>query len=442
MKIKTLELQNFHGFEEKKLDFSDQFTVLIGDNGIGKTALLDGLSVGLGGFLSGLNGIKTRHILDDEVHIKKFIYGNTTSVEQQYPVKITCTADIGGQPYKWVRSLNGKGGKTTRTGAKKILKYAEQLQKEVRAGKEANLPVIAYFGTERLGRSKREKSVDPFQAGSRFLGYTDCLDPVADEKLFARWFKKMTLVQMQKGTEIMELQTVRQAIESCLSGIVDEDEKYKLRIEYNVEADEIQIALGDEKKLPFRILSSGYRNMAGMVADIAFRMVVLNPHLGDNVLQETSGVVLIDEIDLHLHPKWQRHVVSDLKSTFPKTQFIVTTHSPFIIQSLEQGELRVLDDVPIGEYVDKSIEDVTENVMGIELPQWSERRKKMYKAAEDYFKTLREIKDSPPEKLQVLREQLDELSKPFADNVAFTAFLEQKKILLESKMGFNDETGI
>jgi len=70
--------------------------------------------------------------------------------------------------------------------------------------------------------------------------------------------------------------------------------------------------------------------MLGMVADIAYRSAVLNPQLGSEAAQKTPGIVLIDEIDLHLHPKWQRRVVEDLRATFPALQFVATTHSPFI----------------------------------------------------------------------------------------------------------------
>lgn len=97
--------------------------------------------------------------------------------------------------------------------------------------------------------------------------------------------------------------------------------------------------------------------MISLVADIFFRMAKLNPLLKQTLLLETPGVVLIDELDLHLHPKWQRQVVGDLKKIFPKVQFVATTHSPFIIQSLDEGELMTLDSTNLEDYVGASIED-------------------------------------------------------------------------------------
>ena len=113
--------------------------------------------------------------------------------------------------------------------------------------------------------------------------------------------------------------------------------------------------------IPYGILSSGYKGIVRLVADIAYRAIKLNPHLGENAVVQTQGEVLIDEIDMHLHPKWQKTIVADLKRTFPGIQFIVTSHSPFIIQSLQSDEVINLN----GEVSDnpsvKSIEDIAED---------------------------------------------------------------------------------
>jgi len=159
----------------------------------------------------------------------------------------------------------------------------------------------------------------------------------------------------------------------------------------------------------------------------SYRAVVLNPHLGVNAPQETSGVVLIDEIDLHLHPKWQRRVVEDLKRTFPQIQFIATTHSPFIIQSLRPDELINLDNRD-GEYYNKSIEDIAEDVMGVELPQQSERWKKMMQAAEKYYQVLEQAKNASEAEIEKLKEKLDELSMPYSDDPAYQGFLKMERL--------------
>ena len=89
--------------------------------------------------------------------------------------------------------------------------------------------------------------------------------------------------------------------------------------------------------LPFRMLSDGYRNVIKIILDIATRMCILNPYLKGDALKKTPGVVLIDEVDLSLHPTWQKRIIRILKEQFPRIQLICATHSPFIIQSLEDG---------------------------------------------------------------------------------------------------------
>ena len=102
-----------------------------------------------------------------------------------------------------------------------------------------------------------------------------------------------------------------------------------------------------------------------------------------DVLRLTPGLILIDEIDAHLHPKWQRRVVGDLKDTFPAIQFVCTSHSPFVIQSLEPGELRILDETDVDsneEYANRPIEDIAEDIQHIRLPQQSKRAAERYSA--------------------------------------------------------------
>ena len=91
--------------------------------------------------------------------------------------------------------------------------------------------------------------------------------------------------------------------------------------------------------IPFESLSDGYRDVIKIVADIATRMCILNPYLKEDTFKLTPGVVVIDELDLSLHPNWQRRIVSTLTEIFPKVQFICASHSPFIVQSLEEGQL-------------------------------------------------------------------------------------------------------
>ena len=169
-----------------------------------------------------------------------------------------------------------------------------------------------------------------------------------------------------------------------------------------------------------------------MVADIAVRCATLNPHLQDNAAEETPGIVLIDEADLHLHPNWQRRVIGDLLKAFPKIQFVGTTHSPFVIQSLPPGDgmkLINLDNPDANEFVNKSVEDITEGVQGVDIPQRSKRWMDMMEAAKRYFALLQQSNhdDADKETIQRLRNELNELSLPFSDDPAFQALLQSER---------------
>lgn len=145
--------------------------------------------------------------------------------------------------------------------------------------------------------------------------------------------------------------------------------------------------------------------MIAMVGDLAFKAAQLNPHLGADVLNQTPGIVLIDELDLHLHPRWQRHVVEDLRRMFPEVQFIATTHSPFVVQSLRDGELQPLDAQSIPETGNLSLEEIS-RLMGVKDPEVSRRYREMVGKAKDYLVTLEAAAQSPDEKLADFEKQL------------------------------------
>ena len=177
------------------------------------------------------------------------------------------------------------------------------------------------------------------------------------------------------------------------------------------------------QQLDLTQLSDGERSLLAMMMDLCRRLSLANPELNDPL--QGAGVVLIDEIELHLHPKWQREIVEKLRRTFPRIQFVLTTHSPFLIQSLRDGELIRLDqeDADFAEYSDRSIEDITENVMGVPTPQKSQRYLDMIDAAEKYFRLLQEGVNTDEAQLAKLKSKLDELSEPFSDDPAFQALL-------------------
>ena len=201
---------------------------------------------------------------------------------------------------------------------------------------------------------------------------------------------------------------------------------------YSSRYGEIAVKNPDGTVINFSALSDGYRNVIKIVTDIATKMCILNPYLGKETLKKTPGIVVIDELDLSLHPTWQRRIVGILKELFPKVQFICATHSPFIIQSLEPGELITLDTILDEEYSGQSIEDIAEDIMDVPLAQYSEKKVKMYKAAEEYFQALE--KASSEKELRELKEKLDVLSAEYSDNPAYNAWMKQRYLEKKAEM--------
>jgi predicted ATP-binding protein involved in virulence len=381
----------------------------------------------------GINSIHSRDISDDD--IRRIIRLDTIppTSEKILPVVVSCEGcfeDIA--KMSWTRERRVVDGRTTRTGAKEIISYAKQLQDKVRIQKKDRdkiiLPVISYYGTNRLWSVNKDDKTRP--PSSQIEGYKNWLAS-SNINILTRWFKTLewAILQYERDTDPhyislvssvrRTMSTVKEAVMSCMEDWKD--------VKYDVLLDELIATSKDGRTLPFRMLSDGVRNMIGMIADIAYRCITLNPLLSTEAARLTPGIVLIDEIDLHLHPNWQRRVVDDLKRTFPKIQFFATTHSPFIIQSLHPNELIDLDNRD-GEYYNKSIEDITEDVMGVDLPQQSERWKSMMQAAEEYYQVLEKADNASEEDVDRLKRRLDELSMPFSDDPAYHAFLKMERL--------------
>lgn len=156
--------------------------------------------------------------------------------------------------------------------------------------------------------------------------------------------------------------------------IIDESVE-KANFNYKVKSGELEVSIkrknGTVESLPLRILSDGIKSTMSMIADIAYRMAILNPQLLDNILQETSGVVLIDEIDMHLHSSWQSKIIKVLTKTFPKVQFIFTTHSPSVLSNISNENILILNNLGIYKLTDKTygrdIESIVHQIMRTEV---------------------------------------------------------------------------
>ena len=428
MRIDSLLLENFKGFQRRELTFHPQFNLVVGENGTGKTSLLDALAVAVGSWFLGVDGVDTRHIYPHEVRLQAFPSEAGTHWEGQYPCFIEASGSIGHAPTIWRRSLNGPDGRTTRIGAAGIKKLAEQATRAVREGQSINLPLISYYGTGRLwlvpreqGQVKEPPSSLLTKQLSRLDGYKTSVDPRLSVSALTQWLARQSWLSFQQGgQDSQSFQVVRRALVQFIPGVED------LYFDANLGEVILRFANGDQQ--PFMNLSDGQRAMLAVVGDLAQKAATLNPHLGADVLRETEGVVMIDELDLHLHPTWQRHVIEDLRTTFPKIQFICTTHSPFLIQSLRSGEeLLMLEGQPTAKLGDLSIAEIAEGIQGVPDTSVSARYAEMKDTAKNYLQLLEDTTLSPADKSDAFKDQLAETISPFADNPAFQALLELQR---------------
>ncbi len=344
MFLKSMTLHNFRCFSDLKVNFNNRLTVLVGNNGAGKSTVLEAAAIAAGTLTSAMDGLTNYGIKKSDAHYKCFDLGSNVDVQPQFPVEITAVGTVDGQEISWVRNLNSAKGRGGLASAKEMTRVADNYQSRMRSGdKELKLPIISYYGTGRLWNQHREKKNDIFEKNSRSNGYIDSLDGAANDKLMIKWFQKMTMQQIQRGEMIPEFTAVRMAMEQVFASIAGVSD---VQVQFNLDTGDIDILYFDKDKehvrIPLSLLSDGYKCTISLIADIAYRMAILNPQLLDKVLTETEGIVLIDEIDLHLHPSWQKRILKDLMEVFPKVQFIVSTHAPEVINSAKQESIVVL----------------------------------------------------------------------------------------------------
>lgn len=473
MRLETLRLQNFRGYEDQTFALHPQFNLIVGENGSGKTSVLEAAAVAIGSWLMGFPGHDSRGIQPSDVRMVRDMVEKRYRELPQYPVLVSATGqlhiarigrvDSGGElgylppsgedrpnprerSVHWERSVKGPGGRTTRTGADELKKIAEGMARAVLTQKPHVLPLIRYFGAGRLwesvrdterktlirhrGKQPAELNDDPDGLGwalreherlsEPFYGYRMSVDKRCNPDDLIRWMGVERRNELDEEDSSPALRLVYQAIESLLPEIAS--------ARYSTKLSTLVLRHQNGERHTFSELSDGYRNIVAIAADLAIKAAMLNPQLAERALEMTPGVVLIDELDLHLHPKWQRRVIGDLRRTFPMLQFICTTHSPFLIQALRSGEeLIVLDGQPTSNLGHMPVEEIARGIMGVDNTDVSQEYAAMHQAAKQYLETLEQAVMAPPEKLEAYKQQLAQAIAPYAHNPAYQAFLELKR---------------
>ena len=352
LKINKLYLDNYRCFKDFTIDFHDQLTVLVATNGKGKTAILDAIAVAFGTFVNSTGLARGSVFNRSDVQKIKARETKTNEMEEVYPLVLEANGLINNEVTHWSRELHKPKGATTTKDTKSLIQYGQDIRNKVVHKVDEIIPLISYYGTGRLWGLKKITLNKKQHETSRLSGYIDCLDPLSSYKSFESWYVDICLAELELKIEEIEknnldisnneFTSIRKSIQQAVNHIVEKNTGWK-DIVYKKRAETIVAQNETFGELSLMQLSDGIRNMIGLVADIAYRAVKLNPHL-ENAPKQTPGIVLIDEVDMHLHPKWQQTVLTDLTKAFPNIQFIVTTHSPQVLSTVKKEQIRILGD--------------------------------------------------------------------------------------------------
>ncbi len=362
MKVHSISLENFRGFKKLDINLEERLNVFIGVNGSGKSSILDAISMNINHAMYSLtsseSNSKQLYLEKDDVNI---------NAKENY-IEITYDLESIKQSYKLKQDVFKLGFNWE---GKEFSEYFDKLKSNI--NEKTNLPLVIYYTTAKDFEIENKATANyRFNQLNAYLG--NQTKRTFSFKEFTKWFRneedKENEVRLRHDNkyESKDLKIVRDAIEKLFSSLGKEQysDLTIIRAQPISENDfnfyikpegELFIKKNNEF-LKVSQLSDGEKNVLLTVADIASRIAQLNPSL-KYPLENASGIVLIDEIEQHLHPSWQRKVLPALLETFPSLQFIVTTHSENIVLSiLEKIDMKKLDYKKIGIY-NSFIEDET-----------------------------------------------------------------------------------
>ncbi|WP_455721993.1 AAA family ATPase [Agathobacter sp.] len=436
-KIRELTLYNYRRFENEKFTLNPQMNVFVGKNGSGKTSVLEAANVMLGAYLAAYKTyVPSRFVYNikstDARRKAQISDDNTiliTGAISQYPCKVSCKAQWNNNNdlIKFQRVILKEDARTKFGGSNPmqptVIEWEQKISRADQSDNEVILPLVLYLSTARLWKDGNKKSVKK-GVFSRTDAYSHCLDAQHGLDIAFRYIDTLKAVAVEEngGKLFPAYETILKAVNKAFEEELQPGEEIISSTKY--EDDMIALKTADGAIIPFQMLSDGYRNVIKIILDIATRMCILNPYLKGEALKKTPGIVLIDEIDLSLHPTWQRRIIGILKEVFPKIQFICATHSPFIIQSLEEGELITLDKPLESEYSGEGLEDIAEDIMGVVLPQYSEKKRKIYEVSKEYFSALNSAETT--DEIEKLGKRLAELEAEYSENPAYMAWVHQQ----------------
>ena len=353
MHIEKLHIQNFRGLREVILNFPQtNLTVLIGINGAGKSSVLDCMAIMLAQFLARLRNSKKVEVrlTENDINIHSDFTANTITIFTGERERLS-----------W-RMVQERVYRQNPSNYDEINSYIKRLQDSFKSHPDLNLPVMVYYQTHRMvlknpytfnnkGSKKAKKEVH-----YQFYAYEKAFSTgVNNFQDFFDWFKEEedyeNEIRLRNNPDYRnpKIEIIRRAILNFLERFSNSHFSDLRVVRATTERDfnfghSSQPSLTITKNrqyLRLEQLSDGEKMLLMLVTDLARRLAIANPSSNDALSGE--GIVLIDEIDLHLHPQWQRTVIQSLTQTFPNCQFIVTTHSPQVLSRVRRENVFILE---------------------------------------------------------------------------------------------------
>jgi predicted ATP-binding protein involved in virulence len=394
MKLKKITIENFRCFGSLTIDFEEDINVIVGVNGAGKSSLLDAVALALFDLtltpynannvriinnrngeqlLSCQDALKGAFLTVDDIYIAPIpqdiavVHKNIRSARRE-PICFEVEGIDDSQPICWKQTFRYTQteeytGFSTILNSPKIQEYRDKQWKKIQNDHQAYIVVPAYYRIKRYFSRIYQLGNIFDRKIERSLALENAMDAGEDYLAVCQWFYIRENSELRKRIkyqdfEYSDLRAVRNALKNTIEGVqkIYFDESAPPHLMIDIRKNEIV------EKLSLNQLSDGYKNLLAMILDFARRLAVANPYM-ENPL-EAPGILLIDEIELHLHPKWQQTVIPSLRKVFPNTQLIVTTHSPQVLTTVDCRCIRILKD--------NKIYSVTESTQGAEAKRMLE----------------------------------------------------------------------
>lgn len=350
--IIELSISNFRKFERYKIRFADDITVLFGKNGVGKTSLLHALHKACSFIFSGSSKLGERFLSSGVpgLSIQSFdnsdFFFNTATRTISDTTSVAASATFYGECLHWELFKRSTANASLYT-SKYENAFARFYDISNRSGK---LPVLAYFSDSFPHKDSKmtaniSKQIDrdemPRNFGYFQWDFESACTSIWETRLCDVLNQAISL-ELQNNSTISEevagrkerLLSERNFIQNVLVSFSKElpGEHFKVEAFYPENEDgnwQLGLIFSDGTKTRLQKLPAGYRRLYSIVLDLAYRAFTLNKDIN------SPGMVIIDEIDLHLHPELEQSVVACLKAVFPSFQFIISTHSPLVLSNID-----------------------------------------------------------------------------------------------------------